>query len=297
MTDLNDQSGGGEAASEVVDALNLGESEGLDPNTDNQNDADAAGSAEGAEPDPNADPEAGFEEIEFEGETFKVPPKLKDGLLRQADYTKKTQAVAEKDREVTARQQAVEQTAQRQMEFAQDIANLGALNARLQPFAQVQDWPSYIRQGGAQAQADYAEYQALTHQRDRFASELGNKVQQRQQDEQRETAKQIEASRAELAKAIPGYSADTLSKLEAVAAPYGYSSEDIRQAESDPRSVRLLHRLMTLEAQVATQKLTSTIAQGQATKPVQTLRGSAGRFQAAPERMGPAEMAKHLGYR
>lgn len=295
MTDLNDQSGGGEAASEVVDALNLGESEGLDPTTDNQNEADAG--AEEGEPDPNADPEAGFEEIDFEGETFKVPPKLKEGLLRQADYTKKTQEVAELRKATEVRAQTLEQTAQRQMEFAQDIAQLGALNGRLEPFNQVPDWPSYIRQGGAQAQADYAEYQALVHQRDRFANELGNKVQQKQAEEQRETAKQIEASRAELAKHIKGYTPEIVSKLVPVGERFGFSSEEIRQAESDPRSIRVLHRLMELEDALSKQKTASTIAQGQTTKPVPTIRGSGGRFQSAPERMGPAEMAKHLGYK
>ena len=275
---------------EVVDGL-AAESEDLNPFADNQDEA-----PEGEGDETETDPEAGFEEVEFEGETFKVPPKLKEGLLRQADYTKKTQALAEDRKVVEARHQAVEQTAQRQMEFAQDIANLGALNARLDPFTQVQDWPSYIRQGGAQAQADYAEYQALTHQRDRFANELGNRVQQRQADEQRETAKQIEDSRAELSKHIKGYSADTVSKLVPVGERYGFSSEEIRQAESDPRSIRVLHRLMMLEEALQKQTKASTLAQGQQTRPVQTLRGSGGQFQTDPNKMGPAEMAKFLGY-
>ena len=34
-------------------------------------------------------------EVEFEGKTYKVSPEIKDALLRQADYTKKTMEVAE----------------------------------------------------------------------------------------------------------------------------------------------------------------------------------------------------------
>ena len=39
-------------------------------------------------------------EIEYDGEKFKVPSKLKEAFLRQSDYTKKTQAVAKERAEI-----------------------------------------------------------------------------------------------------------------------------------------------------------------------------------------------------
>jgi hypothetical protein len=34
-------------------------------------------------------------EVEYEGKTYCLPPELRDALLRQADYTRKTQEVAQ----------------------------------------------------------------------------------------------------------------------------------------------------------------------------------------------------------
>ena len=52
--------------------------------------------AEEAAPESEAQPE--LQEIEFEGKTYQVPPELKDALLRQSDYTKKTTEVSERQR-------------------------------------------------------------------------------------------------------------------------------------------------------------------------------------------------------
>lgn len=277
MTDTTTNPGDGDAMSEVVDAL-AGENEALDPNTDTQSDEDTDDSDEGQQPAED------FEEIEFDGEQFNVPKKLKEAFLRQSDYTKKTQEVAEQRKAIEAQAQSVQVTQRRQAEFAQDIANLGALNARLDPFNQVQDWPSYIRSGGAQAQADYAEYQALVHQRDQFANGLGQRIQQRQIEEQQETAKQIEQGRAEIAKHIPGYTADTVTKLaDFGTATYGFNRNFVLQAEADPGSIRALHDAFQWRQHLAQQKRTSTIAQGQQTAPVKTLRGSGGRVIAKPD--------------
>lgn len=218
-----------------------------------------------------------------DGRTYRVPAEVKDGLMLKADHTRKTMALAEERKALLARDEGIQKTAQRQAEFAEHIAHLGALNAKLEPFAQVRDWPSYLRQGGAAAQADYAEFQALTNQRDQFARNLGAQVQHRAAEEQRETVELVEAGRKEIAKHIKGYGPETLDKLAAFAVPFGFSPEEIRQAEADPRSIRILHLASLGQQALAAQKRTSTIAQGQKTKPVQTLRGAGGRIVARPD--------------
>ena len=47
---------------------------------------------EDMEPD---EPEEELDETEYEGKTYKVPKEIKDALLRQSDYTRKTQELAE----------------------------------------------------------------------------------------------------------------------------------------------------------------------------------------------------------
>jgi hypothetical protein len=265
----------------------------LNPETDDRGDIEGD-EAEGQDPDDEADD--GLVDYEgSDGKTYRVPAEVKDGLMIKAEFTRKTQEMAEIRRAVAARDEAIQLTAQRQAEFAQDIAQLGALNARLAPYAQVQDWPSYIRMGGAEAQAQFVEYQALANERDRFAHSLGDRVQQRSFDEQREIAGQVEAGRAELAKHIKGYSPKTLDELVTFAAPFGFSPDEIRQAEADPRSIRILHLAKIGEQLLSQRKRTDVLAQGQKTRPAPSLRG-AGSAPTDPRRMGPAEMAKHLGY-
>ena len=271
----------GEAMPEVVDAVE-GEREDLietqegDGNQETEETEDGdEGEADPAEPD--------LVEVEYEGETLAVPAKIKDALLRHADYTKKTQELATERKTVTETKAQLEQVQARQLEFAGDIAKFGALDAKLQPYLQVQDWGAHIRNHGVQGQADYADFQALQAERDQFAKTLGQKVQQRQAEEQRETAKLIEEGRAELAKHIPGYSDATLSKLVDVGAQYGFSSDEIRQAEADPRSLRVLHEASLWREHLARTKKTEAIAQAQKTTPVQTLRGAGGRIVARPD--------------
>jgi hypothetical protein len=47
-------------------------------------------------PESEASPE--FAEVEYEGKSYQVPPEIKDALLRQSDYTRKTTEAAERTR-------------------------------------------------------------------------------------------------------------------------------------------------------------------------------------------------------
>ena len=47
-----------------------------------------------------ADPE--FEEVEYEGKRYALPKELKDAILRQSDYTRKTQELAQQREQSTA---------------------------------------------------------------------------------------------------------------------------------------------------------------------------------------------------
>lgn len=293
MTDATNPGEGSE-----VDHAFDGDDDALNPIADNQefdHDADDDDGSEGGEQTDPEEPEEEFEDVTRGDKTYKVPKALVSELMMHGDYTRKTQETAETRRSVEARQAQVEKTERLQTEFAQDIAQLGALNARLKPYEQVTDWPTYLRTGGAEAMAHHAEMQAILNERNAFAGSLGQKVQQRQAEEQQETAKLIEAGRVELAKHIKGYGPETLSKLETFAAPFGFSPEEIRDAEADPRSIRILHLAQIGHDALQSRKKTQQLSQGQRTQPVQTLRGASGRK--APEAMSASEMAKHLGYR
>ena len=242
------------------------------------------------------DPEGEEEEVDYEGKQYRVPKELKDALLRQADYTRKTQEVAETKRTLAQREESIVKAEQRQAEFLGDVAQLAALNDRLNPLERI-NWPQYLRTGGAEAQARWVEFQQAAQARDNFARQLQTKVQQRQADEEREIATLREQGRAELQKHIKGYSPELANKLaDFGVAEFGFSKDEILQAEADPRSIRVLHLAWLGQQALNQRKNTEALAQGQQTRPVPTLKRGGGGATTNPARMGPAQMAKLLGY-
>lgn len=93
-----------------------------------------------AEQEEIAPEEPGLVELETEsGKTYKVPPELKDGYLRHADYTRKTQEISALQRQATTalEQQALQ--AQFQQVTAAEQQRLSEIQAELQRFKKI-DW-------------------------------------------------------------------------------------------------------------------------------------------------------------
>ena len=98
------------------------------------------------------------EEIDYEGEKYRVPPKLKDAFLRMADYTQKTQEVAETRKAIEGERAAFEQernlaaqSYQRQQANLQAYASLSALDGKLEQFGSV-NWQQWSDQDPVEAQ-------------------------------------------------------------------------------------------------------------------------------------------------
>lgn len=81
--------------------------------------------------------QAALEEIDFEGERFQVPPKLKAAFMRQADYTQKTQAVAERERMVALHQQRQQIEQQFQQHVQPEMTALNELEAAIKQYDNV----------------------------------------------------------------------------------------------------------------------------------------------------------------
>jgi hypothetical protein len=104
-----------------------------------QPETDDAPADEAVEAKPEDD---GFVELELEdGETVRVPQKLKDGYLRQSDYTKKTQeaAILQRQAQSVIEQQAV--VSRFQEETREDQRELARIEAEIERYKSV-DWQS-----------------------------------------------------------------------------------------------------------------------------------------------------------
>jgi hypothetical protein len=155
---------------------------------------------EGAEPE-----EDDSEEIDHNGEKYKIPKALKDAFLMQKDYTQKTQEVAEAKKQMESQQAQFQQQVQFQQAHLQDFAQLTALEQQIAKYQNV-NWQELIDQDPVEAMKLDRQYRSLTdaHQ---FTM---NKLQQAQQHQaleaQQFTAKQIEQGRAALASELKDWS-------------------------------------------------------------------------------------------
>lgn len=104
------------------------------------------------------------EELDIDGKPLKVAKSvaeaLKARMMMQADYTQKTQSLAEQRRDYEQQRQAFEMEAQTRQELFQEEAQLHGVRERLAQFQNV-NWGQLAAQNPQQAVAMQAEYTQL----------------------------------------------------------------------------------------------------------------------------------------
>ena len=173
-----------------------------------------------------------LEEVEHDGKKYQIPKDLKPALMLQADYTRKTQEVAEIRRAVEARQQAIEQTAQMQQAHIQAYGQVAAIDARLAQFQNL-DWTQLNAQDPVQAQAlliEQTQLQQVQQLEQRAGQQRTQLTQQRRMEAASQAAREIPGWNDELANAV----SSTVMKT------YGITAEEL-QTVADSRFYKILH--------------------------------------------------------
>jgi len=140
-------------------------------------------------------------EIELDGETYKVPPKLKDAVMRQQDYAVKTQVLASERRMVEDRAQYLEAREQLLGTAYQEAAEYRALQMQLEQFDAL-DWASLAQKDMQQAYTLDLQRQELRRQIQAKEKTLQEKVQHVTQAQKMHQQKQLELGSAELQRRI-----------------------------------------------------------------------------------------------
>lgn len=174
------------------------------------------------------------------GEKYELPvAELKNGYMRQEDYTRSKQNLSVEREQATKQIQEQFQTVEA---FAQDFGALYALNSQvaalersIQTIDKNSDPISYFDA--------VTQYQMLKDQRNGVAQRLQQVNQQRAAMTQQQLTQAKQQMAAELQTAIPGFSAELVNKLDSTAGQYGYTSEDLQQI-TDARFVKVLHDAM-----------------------------------------------------
>lgn len=163
-----------------------------------------------AEPDP--EPEEDLEEFDWDGKKVKGPKGIKDSLLRHADYTRKTQEIAETRRELEERAKRIEQQTTAGEEEMNARAALISIDSDLKSYENV-DWDAWESTDLFAAQAGFRKFQQLQAARGQVAGYLGERTKARTDQAQQDLAKRLQETRQFAETKIKGWSPDVDAKI------------------------------------------------------------------------------------
>lgn len=253
--------------------------------------ADDANPQDGDDEQPK--PELDLEEVEHDGKKYRIPKDLKPALMRQDDYTRKTQELAHARRALEAsHQQAIEQATQIQQARIQSHAQLHAIDSELgqlnglnwlnlrdtQPYVAEYLWNRRQELLAARptASQQVEQVERLTaQQRDQLAEQGKQTALQRRMEAADRAAREIPGWNEELANAV----SNTVMKA------YGITAEEL-QTVADSRFYRILHDahqfhiLKTRSAEALKQKPPVAV-----TKPVAAVATGKSRQETDPSKM------------
>lgn len=207
------------------------------------------------------------EEFEWEGQVFRGPKGLKDGVLMQKDYTQKTQFLSEHRKVLESREAEINQRAALTDEEMNLRVGLKTLDDQLAEFGKLTqaDWDAHQDQDPMGTEKAWRAYQLLQQQRAEVAKNLTGAQSARAEMTQRESARRLQETDAYAAKYIPGWSDDLGKKLVEFGMAHG-ATQDFLRSNMSPALIQMLHW-----ASLGKQTL-STPAPKPATTPAQPLR-------------------------
>lgn len=204
-----------------------------------------------AESDETAEPTEGDgedegEEVEFEGKAYKVPKGIKEALLRQADYTKKTQEVAEQRKSVEERAQALDQQQRVMAQTFDKAVEFREAQKRLSQYEQI-DWYTLAQNDPAQATQLNIAYQQLQREAQTKYGEWKQAEQQTQQLTEQNRQQMLVKAEAELKTRLPNFGPQVAEKIAKAGKEYGITDQELNSL-IDPRYVHVLHDAMKWRA-------------------------------------------------
>lgn len=246
LDDVADPIEGGEVAEVETEQNN---------DTDDQLDSDEADpdedNGEDGEENPSGDDEADYEEIERGDKRYKVHKDLKADLLRQDDYTRKTQAhsqeVARFEERVKAFETASEESLKAEINARMAREELEAVRSLSQ-----EQWDHYraldLQDGGDRCNRLMRALNTLPlklQEAETTSKAMREAVLKEQSEIQ---TKQLEQGQAILARDIPGWGPELGNKLtEFAMREYGVTPEKDSAAFMSPAVVKMAHDLFRLK--------------------------------------------------
>ncbi len=189
------------------DAQEEADSEGDDVAAVEGEDGQTEGKEENAEGS-----DTGLVEVDYGGQTYEVPPELKDALTREVDYTEKTTKLSESRQSFEAEQANFQKFVETSKAHTDALVNLQSLDNQIAQYQNI-DWNAAYDQDPAQAGKLKHQYDTLVMQRQQTASGLQQAEQQRNQLQAENLQRKAAETDAVLSKDLPGWSDEMKQEL------------------------------------------------------------------------------------
>lgn len=189
-----------------------------------------------------SEPDDDLVDTEYEGKTYKVPKELKDALLRQSDYTRKTQEVADMRKATEERARLFQAQEQVHAATFEKAVELKQLQSQLSQFDQV-DWQALSDSDPVQAQKLLIARQQLERTFGLKSQEYQQAQAQYQQLTQLNRQQMLQEQAQVLKERLPEYDPKMASRIRDSIKSYGYSDEELSNV-TDARLVHVLHDAM-----------------------------------------------------
>jgi len=188
--------------------------------------------------------------LKIKGEEIEKPLEEVISLAQMgADYTQKTQEVAEQRRQledyaqtIKVQEQSLQSQFEAQQSFLSEVADIKAIDNQLAQFANV-DWQALSDNDFVEAQKLFFTHNQLQEQRRQVTANLTTKANQMQQQKDAQLQQRVEQGKAILAKEIPNWSQKTSQEIILAGKDYGFNDDELGTIV-DPRHVKVLHDAM-----------------------------------------------------
>jgi hypothetical protein len=244
--------------------------------------------------DDSGQPEAiEYVTLERNGKQFQVPKELEGEFLMQGDYTKKTQTVAERAKELDAREQRIAQQAEASEAELDARAKLRSVTEQLAAYEKLttEDWNAHELNDPIGTRQHERAFQALKAQKAELEGNLSKAGAERTEKAQQDLAKRVQETLEAAPKIIPGLTpetrAATIEKLLAHAHSKGIP-EQVIKANWSPTFLGLLYEAHIGAQAIAKQSAPKPAANTPAIAPLATVKAQA---SPAPSR-SVADLAK-----
>jgi len=187
-----------------------------------------------------------FADLEWEGQTLKVPKGLKEAVMRNEDYTKKTQDLADQRRALDQLRDTV-QTRQMEASFTESIRpeqqEISVIDAYLDQVKKL-DWS---QMDTAALMRQRMELDQIKERRQELQNSITDKRSKFNTEVQAKLTELRGKSRELASKSIQGFSEETEKAMREYAKTEGLTDPELDNVLLDPRSYKIVYKAMQFD--------------------------------------------------